>query len=68
MKSTIVMLALAFAAGNVLAADPVKKATSPAQQAQQEKMRACNGEAKAKALKGSERKTFMSGCLKTAKK
>ena len=68
MKSTMLMLALAFAAGNVLAADPVKKAPSPAQQAQQERMRACNGEAKTKALKGSERKTFMSGCLKTSKK
>jgi hypothetical protein len=32
--------------------------------AQQQRMKSCNAEAKAKALKGEERKTFMSGCLK----
>ncbi|MCO3181357.1 hypothetical protein FA224_31355, partial [Pseudomonas aeruginosa] len=32
--------------------------------AQQEKMTACNADATAKALKGDERKAFMSGCLK----
>ena len=32
--------------------------------AQQEKMKNCNKEAKEKALKGDERKKFMSGCLK----
>ena len=32
--------------------------------AQQEKMTACNAEATTKALKGDERKAFMSGCLK----
>src|SRR5262249_43751691 len=31
---------------------------------QQEKMVTCNQEAKAKTLKGAERQTFMSGCLK----
>ena len=31
---------------------------------QQEKMKTCNAEAKAKALKGDERKKFMSTCLK----
>lgn len=30
---------------------------------QQEKMKACNAEAKEKALKGDERRSFMSGCL-----
>lgn len=30
---------------------------------QQEKMKACNAEARTKALKGDERRTFMSGCL-----
>ncbi len=34
--------------------------------AQQTKMATCNKEATAKALKGDERKAFMSGCLKTA--
>lgn len=32
--------------------------------AQHEKMKNCNKEAKEKALKGDERKKFMSGCLK----
>ena len=32
--------------------------------AQQEKMTACNAEATTKALKGDERKAFMSSCLK----
>jgi uncharacterized protein HemX len=32
--------------------------------AQQEKMKSCNKEAGEKGLKGAERKTFMSGCLK----
>ena len=32
--------------------------------AQQDKMKNCNKEAKEKALKGDERKKFMSGCLK----
>ncbi len=31
---------------------------------QQEKMKTCNAEAKTKALKGDERKAFMSECLK----
>lgn len=30
---------------------------------QQEKMKTCNAEAKEKALKGDERRSFMSGCL-----
>ncbi|SFN24495.1 psiF repeat-containing protein [Formivibrio citricus] len=33
---------------------------------QQEKMKTCNQEASAKALKGDERKKFMSDCLKKA--
>lgn len=32
--------------------------------AQQEKMKSCNKEAGEKGLKGAERKSFMSGCLK----
>lgn len=31
--------------------------------AQQEKMKACNKEAKEKSLKGDDRKKFMKGCL-----
>ena len=32
--------------------------------AQQEKMKSCNAQASKKALKGDERKAFMSSCLK----
>ncbi|AZD58639.1 PsiF family protein [Pseudomonas chlororaphis] len=39
-------------------------AATAAQQAQQEKMKSCNAEATTKALKGDERKAFMSTCLK----
>jgi len=35
--------------------------------AQQEKMKACNAEAKDKALKGDERKSFMKDCLSAKK-
>lgn len=43
-----------------------KKEPSPAQKAQQEKMKVCNAEAGKQGLKGDERKKFMSGCLKGA--
>lgn len=33
-------------------------------QTQQEKMKTCNADATTKALKGDERKAFMSDCLK----
>ncbi|HEY8888089.1 MAG TPA: PsiF family protein [Gallionella sp.] len=39
-------------------------APSSAKMMQQDKMKSCNAEAKAKALKGDERKKFMSTCLK----
>ena len=68
MKTTIVLVALALATGSALAADTEKKAPSPAQQAQQEKMRACNADAGKQELKGDERKKFMSECLKADKK
>lgn len=35
--------------------------------AQQDRMKACNAEAKEKAMKGDERKKFMSECLSTKK-
>jgi len=41
-----------------------KKAPSEKQKAQQEKMKACSKQASDKKLKGDERKTFMSGCMK----
>lgn len=65
MKAMIALVALLFATGSTFAAD-AKKEPSPAQKAQQEKMKACNAEAKEKALAGDERKQFMSNCLKAA--
>ena len=56
----IFVASVAFAAP---ATAPGKKAASPAQLAQQEKMKNCNKEAKEKALKGDERKVFMKKCL-----
>jgi len=38
---------------------------TPAQAAQQDRMRRCNAEAKEKSLKGDERRAFMSACLKS---
>jgi hypothetical protein len=52
MKRLIVLAALAALCLPVLAATP-----------QQEKMKSCNADAKAKAIKGEERKKFMSVCL-----
>jgi hypothetical protein len=45
-------------------AAPAPAKTASAKKSQQEKMKACNAEAKTKSLKGAERKTFMSTCLK----
>ncbi len=52
--------------GSTAAAAPATAAAAApaAKQTQQEKMKTCNADAKTKALKGAERKTFMSSCLK----
>ena len=69
MKKLIFSILLVFAlvAVNVgiaaAAADVAKKAPSAAQLAQQEKIKTCNKEALAKALKGDKRKAFMKTCL-----
>jgi len=64
MKVMTVLAVFALSTGLAWgAAETEKKAPSPAQQAQQEKMKACNAEAGQKALKGDERKKFMSECL-----
>jgi hypothetical protein len=47
------------------AADKTVAAPSSAKPKQQDKMKSCNADAKAKALKGDERKKFMSSCLKS---
>lgn len=51
-------------AGAPAAATPATPATPAASSAQQDKMKACNADAKTKGLKGDERKKFMSACLK----
>ena len=53
-------LAALLASGTAWAADPAPK-DKPTQQS---KMKTCNADAKAQHLKGSERKAFMSQCLK----
>ena len=63
MKALFVLVALSFATSSAFAVDKEKKVPSPAQQAQREKMKSCNAEAGTKALKGDERKKFMSQCL-----
>ena len=63
MKALIALVALTFATCGAFAADKEKKAPSPAQLAQQEKMKSCNAEAGQKELKGDERKKFMSECI-----
>lgn len=46
-------------------AKPTASATAPSgKHTQQDKMKSCNADAKAKALNGDERKKFMSSCLK----
>lgn len=52
------------AAAGASAATPATPATPAASSAQQDKMKACNADAKTKGLKGDERKKFMSACLK----
>ena len=50
-------------AASAPAAAPAAAPTATAKVAQQEKMKSCSTDAKAKGLKGDERKTFMSTCL-----
>ena len=50
--------------GAPAAATPATPATPAAASTQQDKMKACNADAKTKGLKGDERKKFMSACLK----
>ena len=67
MKVMFVLAELMLSATGGIAAEQVKKTPSPAQLAQQEKMKSCNAEAGKKALKGDERKKFMSECLSAKK-
>jgi hypothetical protein len=70
LKTAIAVVVFVFSAGQSLAAENAEKETkapSPAQQAQRERMKACNADAGKQQLKGDERKTFMSTCLKGKK-
>jgi hypothetical protein len=53
--------------GNAMAAEAMK-APSAAQTAQRQKMTDCNQQATTQSLKGTDRKTFMSQCLKAEAK
>jgi len=57
-SSAVLMLAIAFAAAPVFAADTPARTLTP----QQQRMKDCNGQATDK--KGEERRAFMSTCLK----
>jgi psiF repeat len=71
LKKDYVLKSAAPAADKTAAA-PAKADAKPTASAapsfakvkQQDKMKSCNADAKAKALKGDERKKFMSSCLK----
>lgn len=52
--------------GAVGASKSVKKEPTEKQKAQQDKMRSCSKQAKEKAMKGDERKTFMKDCMTKA--
>jgi hypothetical protein len=62
MKKIILALSLSMLAMSVHAEDAAKEATP-----QQNKMKACNADAKAKNLAGEDRKKFMSECLSAKK-
>ncbi|WON76038.1 PsiF family protein [Serratia sp. UGAL515B_01] len=49
---------------NLMAAENTAKTPSPAQAAQQKRMTDCNKQASSQSLKGADRSTFMSACLK----
>jgi hypothetical protein len=65
---SMIALSLSLLAGSAIAAgDAGAKAPAAAEtpkSRQQAKMSSCSKEAKSKALKGAERKQFMSSCLK----
>jgi hypothetical protein len=64
MKTTTLLLSSLLAAALAAPAVAATKDGARAPTAQQQRMKSCNAEAKGKALKGDERKSFMSSCLK----
>ena len=63
-KVLIIAFMFIFVASVAFAAPATTPAATATPPTQQEKMKSCNKEAKDKALKGDERKKFMSDCLK----
>jgi hypothetical protein len=63
MKTRTILLASLLAAA-VAAPAFAAPAEGKAPTTQQQRMKHCNAEAKGKALKGDERRSFMSSCLK----
>jgi hypothetical protein len=57
LKMKTILIAAALATAAMIAASPASAAT------QQEKMKSCSADAKAKSLKGTERRELMSQCL-----
>ncbi len=64
MKTLVAMVLVVMWSVGTVHAEATK---SPAQTAQQQKMKVCNQQAKEQKLKGDERKAFMSQCLKKDK-
>jgi len=64
LTAVLPLLAGLLLSAPLLAAEAPAKTPSAAQAAQQKKMTTCNADAASKSLKGDERKTFMSSCLK----
>jgi len=62
LATTVLLISHSYAAEGEV---KPKKEPTAAQKAQRERMKACNQEAKAKELKGDERKAFMQECLKS---
>ena len=65
-KISIVLALVMLAAVALPAMAQDTKQPSPAQQAQQQKMKDCNKQATDKGLKGDDRQKFMSQCLSAA--
>jgi hypothetical protein len=59
---SLIALSLALFAGSALAAGDADSATPKSKQ--QTKLGTCSKEAKAKAIKGADRRQFMSTCMK----
>ena len=58
------MIRLIAAALLLLAAPAEAREASPAQQAQQQRMRACNADARTRELRSDPRKAFLRDCLR----